>query len=98
MGNIQVEVAYATPEKQRILSLHVPEGTTCRAAVAMSKIAEEFPDADMASAPLGIFGKKIAAPDTTPVEEGQRIEIYRPLLIDPKQARLNRAARATTKD
>lgn len=98
MADIQIEVAYATPEKQRILSLHVPAGTTCRAAVALSKMAEEFPDADLSSAPLGVFGKKIAAPDTTPVEEGQRIEIYRPLLIDPKQARLNRAARATAKD
>ncbi|TGG92051.1 RnfH family protein [Natronospirillum operosum] len=94
MAELHIEVACATPEKQRIIALTVAAGTTLREAVARSHIGEEFPELDVANAPLGIFGRKVPQPEQTPVEEGQRIEIYRPLLIDPKQARVNRAAKA----
>lgn len=96
---IQVEVAYALPEKQTILTVEVAEGTSLREAAQLSGIADEFPELNLAEAKLGIFGKASRAPDTEAVREGDRIEIYRPLLIDPKQARANRAAKAQkTKD
>jgi putative ubiquitin-RnfH superfamily antitoxin RatB of RatAB toxin-antitoxin module len=94
--NLHIEVAYALPDKQRILSAQVPKGTSIRTAVELSGIAKEFPDLDLAAAPLGIFGKAVRNTDEL-VKDGDRIEIYRPLLIDPKQARANRAAKAAEK-
>ncbi len=94
MADLHIEVACATPRKQRIIALTVSEGTTLREAVERSHIAEEFPEIEVGHAPLGIFGKKVAKPEQTAVADGQRIEVYRPLLIDPKQARINRAANA----
>lgn len=94
MTDVQIEVACATPHKQRIMVVTVQAGTTLREAVLQSRIGEEFPEIDVLQAPLGIFGKKVARPEQTAVEEGQRVEVYRPLLIDPKQARVNRAAKA----
>ncbi len=91
---ITVEVACATPEKQRIVTVQVVEGSSLRDAVARSHIADEFPDIDVMSAPLGVFGKKAPKPEETAVKAGERVEIYRPLIIDPKQARQNRAAKA----
>lgn len=94
MDSIAVEVAFATPEKQLIVALDVPAGTNAAEAVRLSGIAQEFPDEDIAAAPLGIFGRKLSDPEGTQLSAGDRVEIYRPLLIDPKQARLNRAAKA----
>lgn len=65
-----------------------------REAARRSQLDEQFPGLDLEAAPLGVFGKKAPKPEQTAVEEGQRVEIYRPLLIDPKQARANRAAKA----
>ena len=90
---IEIEVAYAAPEKQKILVLAVASDTTVRQAVVASGMDQEFPGLDLANAPVGIFGKKVAKPDAQVVKPGDRIEIYRPLLIDPKQARANRAAK-----
>ncbi|MCH8551830.1 MAG: RnfH family protein [Natronospirillum sp.] len=91
---VHIEVACATPQKQRIMVVTVKAGTTLREAVLQSRIGEEFPEIDVQQAPLGIFGKKVARPEQVAVEEGQRVEVYRPLLIDPKEARANRAAKA----
>jgi len=90
---IKVEVAYATPEKQLIIEVELNEGTTMREAALNSGINKEFPGLDVASAPMGLFGRKVAKPDAEVLREGDRVEIYRPLIIDPKQARLNRAAK-----
>lgn len=90
---IKVEVAYATPEKQLIVELEVAKGTTMVEAVAKSGIEMEFPGLQTTGAPMGLFGRKVAKPELEVLNEGDRIEIYRPLLIDPKQARLNRAAK-----
>lgn len=95
---IDVEVAYATPEKQRIISLKVTSGTTAYDAVVKSGIVEEFPQIDVESDPMGIFsevldGKKRPLPAEYVLGERDRVEIYRPLIIDPKQARLARAAK-----
>jgi len=87
-----VEVAYALPDKQAIVPLHVPEGTTAIDAVRQSGIAQRFEGLDVDSAKLGVFGKAVG-PQTV-LKAGDRVEIYRPLIADPKEVRKARAARA----
>ncbi|EAT12697.1 RnfH family protein [Bermanella marisrubri] len=94
---IQVEVAYAKPEKQRILALEVEQGTTVFEAAEKSGILQEFPEIDLENAKMGIFGKAVRSPKDDVLRAGDRVEIYRPLIIDPKQARANRAAKAAEK-
>ncbi len=99
---ISVEVAYALPDKQRIITLQVKRGTTALVAVGLSGIVTEFPEIDPHSAAMGIFsrpldGKASPLPQDYVLSERDRVEIYRPLLIDPMQARLLRAARARKK-
>ena len=97
--SIAVEVVYALPERQKLLCLSVPRGTTAREAVERSGIAGYFPGLDLAAAPLGIFGKALAKPQERVLEDGERVEIYRPLIADPKEVRKQRAARmAKAKD
>lgn len=91
---ITVEVAYALPSEQKIIALQVEEGSTAFEAVAKSRIAELFPQIDINSDPMGIFGKAIKDPKTQVLNAGDRIEIYRPLIADPKEARAKRAAKA----
>lgn len=86
-----VEVAYAKPEKQQILRVVVSEGATAFEAATQSGIVSVFPEIDLESVDMGIFGKAIKAPKTHQLRDGDRVELYRPLKIDPKQARLNRA-------
>lgn len=93
---ITIEVAYATPKRQLILSVDVSTGTTMVEAVRASGILREFPEIDMASVKMGVWGKTEKDPATRIMQTGERIEIYRPLLIDPKEARKNRASKATT--
>lgn len=90
---IMVEVVYALPDKQRLLRLKLPAGTNMREAVLRSGIQEHFPGLDVQQAPLGIFGKAVAKPEERVLEEGERVEIYRPLLADPKEVRKQRAAK-----
>jgi putative ubiquitin-RnfH superfamily antitoxin RatB of RatAB toxin-antitoxin module len=87
---IDVEVAYALPENQTILKLRVPAGTTIEQAVRESAILERYPEIDLAINQVGIFGKlnKLDAP----LRNGDRVEIYRPLIADPKEVRKQRAA------
>jgi len=89
---IQVEVAYALPDKQAIVPLDVPPGTTAMEAVERSGIVDRFEGLSLEGAKLGIFGK--AVPATQVLAAGERVEIYRPLLIDPKEVRKARAAEA----
>jgi putative ubiquitin-RnfH superfamily antitoxin RatB of RatAB toxin-antitoxin module len=91
---VDVEVVYAAVDRQALLSVAVPVGTTVRAALLKSGIGEAFPELNLADCPVGIFGKVIADPQTRPVQAGDRIEIYRPLLADPKEVRRLRAAKA----
>lgn len=90
---LAVEVAYALPERQRIVQIEVTPGTTALQAVRQSAIEQEFPglSVDETSA-LGIFGQAVKASQV--LENGDRVEIYRPLLIDPKEVRRARAAKA----
>ncbi|RON49519.1 RnfH family protein [Pseudomonas frederiksbergensis] len=91
---IEVEVVYAAVDRQVLLSVAVPAGATVRAALLESGVGAEFPELDLTGCPVGIFGKAIADPDTRVVQAGDRIEIYRPLLADPKEVRRLRAAKA----
>lgn len=95
---LQVEVAYARPDRQEILSVQVPEGATAVDAVNQSGIVAIFPEIDAETIDMGIFGKAIKKPAEQELREGDRIELYRPLLIDPKQARLNRAKKKSEPD
>lgn len=90
---IKIEVAYARPDLQKILSTSVPKGTSVFDAARASRIDKVFPEIDFDTIDMGIFGKVIKKPKEQEVCEGERIELYRPLIIDPKQARLNRAAK-----
>jgi putative ubiquitin-RnfH superfamily antitoxin RatB of RatAB toxin-antitoxin module len=91
---IEIEVVYAAVDRQVLRSVSVNEGATVRAAVLASGIGSEFPELNLAECPLGIFGKVVADPDSRVIQEGERIEIYRPLLADPKEVRRLRAAKA----
>ena len=85
---LEIEIVYGLADRQRLETLQVVEGTTARAAVLQSGMAEHFPEIDLHTAPLGIFGKRVK--DETVLRQRDRIEIYRPLLIDPKEARRRR--------
>lgn len=87
---IDVEVAYARPDTQLILELRVPEGTTLEQAVRESGMLERFPEIDLARNQVGIFGK-LNKSDTV-LRNGDRVEIYRQLIADPKEVRKQRAA------
>lgn len=96
---IRVEVAYALPQRQRIIEVQVSPGTTALDAVLQSGITLEFPEIDPASASMGIFsraldGKTLPLPQEYRLKERDRVEIYRPLVADPKAARQARAAKA----
>lgn len=91
---LHVEVVYALPEKQRLIALDVPAGTTMLEAARESGIAEYFEGLDLERAAMGVFGKAEPAPARRVLVDGERVEIYRPLRIDPKAARKARAARA----
>ncbi|TDO95923.1 RnfH family protein [Marinomonas balearica] len=93
MSKIHVEVAYALPEKQKIIALDVEEGCTVKEAVMKSNIDAFFPGLDLENAKVGIFGKAVRKPQEQVLKPGERVEIYRELTVDPKQARANRAAK-----
>jgi len=88
---VAVEVAYAEPERQFLETLELPAGTTAGEAVARSGLKRAFPALDFSVAPIGVWG--------TPVErghvlaDGDRVEVYRPLAMDPREARRQLAAR-----
>ncbi|HEX4549960.1 RnfH family protein [Pseudomonas sp.] len=91
---IEIEVVYAAVDRQVLRTVSVPEGVTVREAVLRSGIGQEFPELDLSECALGIFGKVVADPQARLIQAGDRIEIYRPLLADPKEVRRLRAAKA----
>lgn len=86
---IRVEVAYAKPDVQIIIPLEVAEGITLEEAVEQSGILNQFPEIDLNQNKVGIFGK-ISKKDQI-LREYDRVEIYRPLIADPKEIRKQRA-------
>lgn len=91
---INIEVAYARPDEQVLLALTLPAGSTIPDAVKVSGLAARFPELASAETRYGIFGKVEKEPASRVLKAGDRVEIYRPLLIDPKEARKARAAKA----
>ena len=92
---IDIEVAYAEPREQVIVPLKVPAGIAAGEALRRSGVLERFPGIDPQNLSVGVFG--VHVPLHAPLSQGDRLEIYRPLQVDPKQARRNRAARARRK-
>ena len=90
---LAVEVAYATVERQKIIVLDVEPRCTAFAAAEQSGITEHFPEIYLAVAKMGIFGKAVKA-DEYQLKVADRVEIYRPLLADPKALRKARAEKA----
>ena len=91
---INVTLAYATPQQQIVLALRVPVGSTLEQAIRGSGVLERFTEIDLSLNPVGIFGELANLDDV--VHSGERIEIYRALLADPKLARRRRAAAKPT--
>lgn len=87
---IPVEIAYALPSQQIILKLQIEEGATAERAIRLSGILEKFPEIDLEQNKIGIFGK-LSKPENV-LREHDRVEIYRPLIADPKEVRRQRAA------
>lgn len=98
MDNVEkflVEVVYALPEEQVLISLDVEQGTTAEQAVKLSGILEKFTDIDLTKNKLGIFGKATKADQI--LRDKDRVEIYRPLIADPKESRRKRAEKKESK-
>ena len=92
MSDIAIEVAYAKAEKQCLLKLAVAPGTTVEAAIRQSGMLERFPEIDLGSAKVGIWNRVVRLDQ--PLAGGDRVEIYRPLIADPKEVRKRRAEKA----
>jgi putative ubiquitin-RnfH superfamily antitoxin RatB of RatAB toxin-antitoxin module len=88
-GKIEIEVVYALPDNQRVLQLSLPEETTAQQAVEACGILSTFPEIDLSRNKLGIFGR-LVKPGTV-LRSRDRVEIYRPLTVDPKESRRRRA-------
>ena len=86
---IKVEVLYALPHEQTLLTVEVAQGTTLADAVKISGMLEKYPDIDLSSNKVGIFGK-LSKQDVV-LRDKDRVEIYRPLIADPKEVRRKRA-------
>ena len=92
--SIRVEVCYAKPEVQAMVALTVPAGTTALAAAQQSGLMGRYPEIDPAKQLLGIRGKRVESGRV--LEEGDRVEILRPLTADPKETRRRLAAKGKT--
>jgi len=91
-GMIQIEVAYANPDKQIIRAVSVASGTTVAEAIELTAIKDEFPGIKIDPGGVGIFSRKV--PMEHVLRAGDRVEIYRPLIADPKEVRRERAKKA----
>ena len=88
---MKVQVAYAKPDQQHVVELDVPEGTTVLQAAELSGFAELFPEIDLKTIPMGVFGVRVKTATTTILHPGDRVELYRSLIADPKESRRTRA-------
>ena len=91
---ITVEVVYALPEKQKLVSVAVQAGTTARQALRLSCLAEFFPGLNAEQCPVGVFGREVDWDFV--LRDGDRVEVYRPLLNDPREQRRELARRGRT--
>ena len=88
---LEVEVAYALPHQQFLRRLKMPSGSTVRQAIVQSGVLSKFPEIDLKSVKLGIFSRPVDL--DVPLNSGDRVEIYRPLILSPTDARRLRAER-----
>ena len=88
--HILVEVTYAKPDHQKVVTVKLPAGSCVEDAIRKSGIMAEFPEIDLAVNKVGIYAK--ACKLDTPLRDKDRVEIYRPLIADPKEVRRQRAA------
>ncbi|MDP2806103.1 MAG: RnfH family protein [Gallionellaceae bacterium] len=86
---IKIEVAYALPHEQALRKLEVAQNTTIADAIKLSGLLEKYPEIDLTKSKLGLFGK-LSKADTV-LRDKDRVEIYRPLIADPKEVRKKRA-------
>lgn len=92
MDTIVIEVAYALPTKQTLLEVSVPADSTVQQGIELSTILSQYPDIDLKVNKVGIWSRVAKLKDT--LRDGDRIEIYRPLIADPKEVRKRRAEKA----
>ncbi|MGY6772948.1 RnfH family protein [Gallibacterium anatis] len=90
VSNINVEIAYALPDHHFLKKIQVTAGSNLQAAILQSGVLQIYHDIDLRNNKVGIFGRLAKLTDI--IQEGDRIEIYRPLLADPKEIRRKRAA------
>ncbi|TDJ35324.1 MAG: RnfH family protein [Gammaproteobacteria bacterium] len=89
-NTIEVEVVYALAERQELLAITMPAGATVAEAIELSGIAGKFPEQDLSACTLGLWGRLTDSDHL--LQDGDRIEIYRPLLIEPRETRRQLAA------
>lgn len=92
---IHVQVAYATPERQTIINVDLSAGSNVEQAIAASGILQQFPEIDLSQQKVGIFGQVCKAEQI--LVDGNRVEIYRPLLQNPMDARRGRLPKQSGK-
>lgn len=95
MADIRVQVCYARPDMQILRELLVPEGASLQTAIEQSEVLSEAPEVVLSACRVGIHGKLKML--ETALRDGDRVEIYRPLLADPKDSRRRRAATKSNK-
>ena len=88
---IRIEIVYALPDAQHVFGLTVPRGTTAREAIVLGGLAARHREIAAGECALGVYGRVVSG--DTVLDDGDRVEIYRPLLADPKQARRRRASK-----
>ncbi|MDA8127100.1 MAG: RnfH family protein [Betaproteobacteria bacterium] len=88
-ATINIEVVYALPHEQRLLRVRLAEGATVEDAIRQSGVLDAFPDIDLAKNKVGIFSKLVKLDEK--LRDKDRVEIYRPLIADPKEVRRKRA-------
>jgi putative ubiquitin-RnfH superfamily antitoxin RatB of RatAB toxin-antitoxin module len=94
-SDITVQVCYATPERQVLNEVTLPVGSTVAAAIESSGILGLFSDIDLDTNDVGVFSERRKLTDV--LQDGDRVEIYRPLIADPKEARRRRAGKNTAR-
>ncbi|KAF7598352.1 MAG: RnfH family protein [Candidatus Dactylopiibacterium carminicum] len=86
---IEVQVCYALPHRQELVKLHLDEPASVEAAVQASGLLEKYPELSLGESKFGVYGKLVRLDSS--LREGDRVEIYRPLIADPKEVRRKRA-------
>ena len=92
---LSIEVIYPLPSRQEVLRVHVPPGASVRDAIEASGVLEKYPEIDLAKNKVGIYSRPAKLHER--VQDGDRVEIYRPLIADPKALRRQRAEKGAGK-